>query len=145
VETSPRRSALHYALKLDDPTGAERRIEFDDVSGADLAVAPRDAVALLYGRKQTLDAVMNLSTGRVSFVVAPGPCFIASAVYGPFASETDALRKMRDQHLMPTRVGRLAVSAYYWTSPPVARAIGCSPRLRAVARTALDAVVRRIG
>ncbi len=144
VETSPRGAALHYTLTLDEPNGVERRIEFNDASGADLALAPRDSVALLYGRKQTLDALMNLTTGRVLFISSPGACFVATAVYGPLARETEALRRFRDQTLMPHRVGRLLIATYYRCSPPVAQILRRSHRMRSAARILLDGVVRRI-
>jgi hypothetical protein len=145
VEASPRRSALHYTLKLDEPSGVDRRIEFDDASGADLALTPRDAVAFLYGRNGSLDAVMNLSTGRVTFLVSPGACFIASAVYGELAPETLAFRRFRDQRLLPNFPGRVAVALYVRLSPPLARRVRRSSRLRAAARFALDSLARRIG
>jgi hypothetical protein len=145
VETVPQGTALHYSVLVDEMTpGVERRIDFSDSSGADLALAPRDAVAFLYGRQETLDAVMNLSTGRVLFVVAPGRCFIATAVYGADAEETRALRRFRDRSLIRTRSGRAAVHAYYFLSPPLAAALGRTPRLRKLVRCGLDVVVRKV-
>lgn len=144
VETTPVGSALHYALRVDELGGVERRVEFDDASGADLAVAPRDMVVFLHGPQQTLLAVMNLSTGRVLFVTAAGACFVAGAVYGPEAPQTRALRAFRDRRLLSSSAGRIAVGWYYRLSPPLANWAGRSVRVRRAARAVLDVVVRSV-
>ena len=47
-----------------------------------------------------------------------GKCFIATAVYGDAdVPEVQLLRKFRDQFLLPSLLGRLFVSAYYFISP----------------------------
>lgn len=50
-------------------------------------------------------------------------CFIATAVFGPDAPETNRLREFRDNVLRPTYVGRLAIRGYYWLSPSIARLV----------------------
>ena len=69
-------------------------------------------------------------------------CFIASAVYGPDAHQTNVLRSFRDQALMPRRIGRALTSVYYWMSPPLARLVSTRPRLKATAKKLLDRIVR---
>lgn len=44
-------------------------------------------------------------------------CFIATAIYGADAPETCFLRAWRDRVLMPSKVGRWLVRAYYALSP----------------------------
>jgi hypothetical protein len=46
-------------------------------------------------------------------------CFIATAVFGIDAIETNILRQFRDEHLMPYSPGRIFTSLYYRTSPYV--------------------------
>lgn len=57
-----------------------------------------------------------------------GSCFIATAVYGSYdAPQVITLRYFRDKALMPHRVGRLLVAAYYQLSPPLAKGLKTSP------------------
>lgn len=70
-------------------------------------------------------------------------CFIATAVYGPDAWQTNALRAWRDRVLMPRRSGRILVRAYYHLSPSVAGQLIRHPRLAKLTRQALNGLVRR--
>lgn len=72
-------------------------------------------------------------------------CFIATAVYGPDAFETKLLRKWRDDFLYPTLPGRLAIRAYYSTSPFLAKIIYRSPLMKKYVRRVLDRIVKAIG
>lgn len=71
-------------------------------------------------------------------------CFVATAVYGESARETDALRAWRDRALRPTPWGRGAIRAYYRLSPALARLLEGHPRWRRAARWLLDRAVRRL-
>lgn len=68
-------------------------------------------------------------------------CFIATAIYGPDAPETNFLRAWRDRVLIPTRAGRLLVRAYYATSPKLVPALTNSRHAARAARMALNAVL----
>jgi hypothetical protein len=68
-------------------------------------------------------------------------CFIATAVYGPDAAETDALRAWRDRALLPSRAGRIAVRCYYAISPAIACALARLPAIARLVRVLLNAVV----
>lgn len=69
-------------------------------------------------------------------------CFIATAAYGsPHAAEVQALRRLRDEQLLPHAWGRRAVEGYYQLSPPAAAYIAERPALRAAVRAALTPVV----
>lgn len=73
------------------------------------------------------------------------PCFIATAAYGtPFAGEIDTLRAWRDQRLAKTSLGRLFVSTYYQTSPPIADFIATRPTLKRVTRLLLKPFVKSL-
>lgn len=75
-------------------------------------------------------------------------CFVASAVYGPSARETDELRAWRDRELSGRPVGAWAVRVYYSLSPPLVRLMGRVPAMRPLARSVLDVVrwlIRRGG
>lgn len=86
-------------------------------------------------------ATTQTATTQQQFVVLHG-CFIATAAYGtPLAKELDALRAVRDRHLLTNPLGRLAVASYYALSPPVANAIASDERLRAGVRTLLRPLV----
>lgn len=68
-----------------------------------------------------------------------GRCFVASAVYGATAPETDQLRAFRDRTLRPRRTGRALISTYYALGPSLVRLLGRWPLLRAPLRHLLDA------
>lgn len=73
-----------------------------------------------------------------------GWCFIATAVYSDYqAPEVIALRRFRDEILEPSRIGRIFIAIYYWSSPPIARVIAKKPLLAALCRPLLNALARR--
>jgi len=76
----------------------------------------------------------------------PPWCFIATAAYGSeMALEVTTLRRFRDQCLLPSPVGKIAVEAYYRVSPPVAGVIARSEMLRAAVRFCLRPIVYMAG
>ena len=83
----------------------------------------------------------------VPFPLRKGACFIATAACGsPYAWEVEALRAFRDETLLRSRLGRLAVAGYYRISPPLARWIEGSPRARAwVHRRLILPLARAVG
>lgn len=72
-------------------------------------------------------------------------CFIATAVYGPDAAETDFLRAWRDRALMPSMTGRAAVRIYYSVSPLLLPVLERHARLARAVRVMLDRLVRFLG
>ena len=69
-------------------------------------------------------------------------CFIATAAYGtPLAEEIEVLRQFRDEYLLTNPAGRLLVSLYYTSSPPLAHLISKYEGLRAVTRMALEPII----
>jgi serine/threonine protein kinase len=72
-------------------------------------------------------------------------CFIATAVYGPDAFETNLLRKWRDDFLYSSLPGRLAIRAYYSTSPFLAKVIFKSPFVKNYVKLVLDRLIKAIG
>lgn len=71
-------------------------------------------------------------------------CFIATAVYGEDAQETNALRAWRDQVLKVSFLGRWFIRIYYRVSPSVATIIGRRPMLLQIARQMLDSFLNWI-
>lgn len=75
----------------------------------------------------------------------PDPrCFVASALYGPADPRTDVLRGWRDRVLDTTRLGRLAIRAYYRVSPWLVRRMSDYPALMPPVRWLVDRVVLAI-
>lgn len=72
-------------------------------------------------------------------------CFIATAVFGEDAPETNHLRRWRDETLMPSKVGRVAVAVYYRVSPAVAEWCDGREGVRKVIAKALSVVVKMTG
>jgi len=65
-------------------------------------------------------------------------CFIATACYGDInAPEVLILRQFRDSKLLINKVGRILVAIYYQLSPPFARLISKSERLKIYTRKIL--------
>lgn len=71
-------------------------------------------------------------------------CFIATAVYGARAVETNALRAFRDDQLSRSAVGRILVALYYRVSPPLARYLDTHPAARRMIRVILNQIVSKI-
>lgn len=79
---------------------------------------------------------------RIASTTGTGHCFIATAAYGtPLEPEVMVLRHFRDETLMQTNTGKLAVKAYYAVSPPIADFIRNNETLRAVVRAGLEPIV----
>lgn len=90
------------------------------------------------------------NSAHENFYHAPLPatqdkrCFIATAVFSPGATELSALRRFRDDYLLVTGLGRVAVRMYYRWSPPIASYLSRSPRVRLVMHRVLTWLVRRL-
>ncbi len=72
-------------------------------------------------------------------------CFIATAIYGPDAAETNFLRAWRDRVLMPAMAGRLFVRAYYAVSPGLVPLLCRSRSVATAVRAGLNALLRLLG
>jgi hypothetical protein len=71
-------------------------------------------------------------------------CFIATAVFGQDAEETNSLRTWRDRNLLPHHIGRLLVSLYYRLSPCVADYLERHPAASRATAALLRSWIRRI-
>lgn len=140
VERVRKPGLVHYVFKVEELGGALSQVEFEEGSGAEFPVARRDLMAFLYDEDRDLKAVLNLSSGRLLWVSRGGGCFVVTAVYGPMAEELRAFRAFRDRTLMESRVGRVAVSAYYAVGPAAAEVVRRRPWLRRVVRKMLGRV-----
>jgi hypothetical protein len=106
------------------------------------AVVPRAAVNEFEARF-TAEQLAQM-TFTTDLPAQSSGCFIATACYGSYdAPEVLVLRRFRDEELLPSRAGRLAVGAYYRVSPPIAHTLERSPRLRRITRMAVVAPLAR--
>jgi len=71
-------------------------------------------------------------------------CFIATAVYGTDAPETNTLRNWRDRSLLPHFWGRLLVATYYAVSPHLVPVVTRSKWVRDTMKSALDRIVHAV-
>ena len=71
-------------------------------------------------------------------------CFIASAVYGPSALETNILREWRDHKLLLYWPGRMITNFYYFVSPSLSKLIVRHEPLKKITRSFLDYFIARI-
>jgi hypothetical protein len=67
-----------------------------------------------------------------------GGCFVATAAFGSkYEKHVQLLRRFRDLYLMPHKIGRAFVKAYYKYSPPMAEFIAKHDTLRMIVRWSL--------
>lgn len=71
-------------------------------------------------------------------------CYIATAIYGAEAPETQLLRTWRDRVLMTSWLGRMVVHCYYGLSPYLVQAFVHSAYVTRVVRGALDHLVANL-
>jgi serine/threonine protein kinase len=71
-------------------------------------------------------------------------CFVATAIYGFDAPQTNLLRRWRDKRLLSSALGRLLVTTYYKISPRIIPYLDRNPLLQMFVRRVLDRVVRAI-
>lgn len=90
------------------------------------------------------DAISGIDRGDAAYK-GSSSCFIATAVYGDvMAPEVVSLRQFRDDVLKKYWLGRLFISVYYATSPPVATWLKSKPKLAKFVRVQLDKIVNLI-
>lgn len=90
-------------------------------------------------------AHMRFETAGKARAAVDRRCFIATAVYGPEAPETQFLRGWRDRVLLPTALGRFAVSVYYALSPSLVQLLQRRPWTVATVRAGLNLVLTAMG
>jgi tetratricopeptide (TPR) repeat protein len=144
-EVTKHKHGHRYVFRVEELSGVQTRIEFDDGGQTELGVARRDLIAFLYNRDRELKGVLNLTSSRVLWTSPPGGCFLATAVYGPEARELDDFRAFRDQVLLPRGLGRVFVTGYYAVGPSLARAVQRSPLAVRATRGALEQLRGRLG
>jgi serine/threonine protein kinase len=82
------------------------------------------------------------STQSYQKTTSNSPCFIATATYGDaLHPNVVALRQFRDQILVRSLLGRLAIRTYYMVSPRLVPFVERNPRLRRRIREILDSFV----
>lgn len=133
-----------YEFRIEDLGGKLSRLEFDEGSGAEFAIASRDLLAFLYSKDQELRGVLNLSSGRLLWVRKARACFVATAVYGAGAPELAAFRGYRDRVLLQSWMGAALVHGYYRWGPALAALVERGPRLKAAVRWLLERVRRAL-
>jgi hypothetical protein len=133
--------ALHR-FSLEELGGGRSQVEVEDRSGAEFGVARQDLLAFLYDEDRDLNAVLNLSTGRLLDPQRALGCFVATAALGPGAPELAVFRAFRDRALLGHPVGRSLVGAYYAIGPRAAQWISGRPNARRLARTLLGRLSR---
>lgn len=129
------------------------------LSASDLAALGRceqQAMFRHHNRVERVDPVLAAARRRGDFEHARrnrsvtakrsrrGPCFIASAVYGGNAWQTETLRAWRDRSLLRNQMGRAFVHVYYRLSPPVANALARRPWAVRLVRVLLDRLVQHV-
>lgn len=100
------------------------------------------------GLKESKDYVDKLAAMHgLEEISNKGACFVATACYGDYNSlEVLLLRHYRDENLLPSSFGFYFVKFYYIISPPIARQLEKSDRLKKFVRLYfLKPLVYKIG
>ena len=71
-------------------------------------------------------------------------CFISTELYGPDSEEVRLLRRFRDQHLLPSRLGQRLVQSYYQGAPAIIPWMRRTVLIRGPIRWLVGGVVRLI-
>lgn len=90
-------------------------------------------------------ASSHQKTSRSQASSSNSNCFIATAVYGATAPETNTLRRWRDEVLLPRYMGRVLISVYYAVSPRLIPVIQRNKCIRNGLKLALDKIVYAVG
>lgn len=95
-------------------------------------------------------ALLNAASGQSSRATTrekQDSCYIATACYGSYDhSDVRVLRRFRDEHLLPSPIGKHMVTLYYTVSPKLAAWIGRNRLLSKIIRQRfLEPLVRRLG
>jgi hypothetical protein len=86
-----------------------------------------------------------LKTPEEMQVEVETPCFIATAAYGsPLHYKLDIIRNWRDESLGRTAFGQSLIKLYYTLSPPCAKVVSRSTRLRRLVRSVLNPFVSKL-
>ena len=97
----------------------------------------QNSVELIY----ELEIIEGHDGGGISSTTSSsggGGCFIATAAFGSkFEKHVQLLRRFRDVYLMPNKIGRAFMDAYYKYSPPVANFIAAHDTMRTTVRWSL--------
>ena len=72
-------------------------------------------------------------------------CFIATACFDSYEHpQVKTLRRFRDEVLEPRDLGRVCIACYYWISPPIARQVAKSSRVKSLLRRLLTPIAMHI-
>jgi serine/threonine protein kinase len=94
-----------------------------------------------YTKSSTIN---NRTSNSTSNNTSSSNCFIATAIYGIHAPETNLLRTWRDQKLLKSNMGRLFVFAYYKISPSLIPWIEKNPWLKNMIKNQLNKLLEFI-
>ena len=105
-----------------------------------------------YGRKRSRQVEQHASDGsarhksfeRAGRAQQDRRCFVATAIYGADAPQTDLLRQWRDARLAPHAIGRAIIAVYYVLSPAFVKSCATRPTFTRGVRWLLDQLCRRL-
>ena len=129
-----------FTIRIIEPSGAEGVIEFTNVGYDDFEIRSRD-IALFSYKKNKLAIVQNLTINQYMRVRSPS-CYIATYLYGPTSPEVNLLRCYRDNVLLHSSAGSLAVDWYYRVSPLLIRHLGTSHIFRQICMFLVEGLLR---
>lgn len=145
--TAPsKRRRRHTVTDIVAAVYCEQKLVFDKTRGSATTeeVRKKAARGTAEHRRFELEGYTRQPGRLVAKAARDARCFIATAVYGGDAPETELLRTWRDDVLLPSMAGRCLVRAYYLVSPTLLRMIGGNTVLTAAIKGALDLFLKAI-
>lgn len=112
---SKRYGRRSFGIRIQDFTGNEHFIEFENADYKDFELRAKDIAAFSYLNTE-LRIVQNMTVDQYIKITKPF-CFIASYIYGSTSTEVAILRQWRDQILLSSDLGTKFVRIYYKVGP----------------------------
>lgn len=142
---SPNNSETLVRIKSDSTSSTSRSVATQPTSNNPRSVSGNQQIINKIKSTQSMPPQYTQTTTPRKHATSSKNCFIATAIYGSDAYETNVLRIWRDQCLLPSSIGRVAVRFYYAISPYFVPFLNHNKIAASFTRWVLDKIIYWIG